>query len=164
MNVLRPLIGLVTLLPFSVLFLAGCATPISSNKEPQQVAPPHIPTTQYETLDGVTARDLLPASLFKEEPYHILDEVTPDGLTYRFTIDSSYGRFEPYGEDMLRIRIHEIQALAELENISQPAAFGLGVANTILSPFKFLWNLITDPKGDCSECAQRDVAHDDANG
>ena len=146
MSVLKPIIGWVTLLPVSVLSLTGCATPIVSNTEPPQVAPSQISTTDYETLDGVTARDLLPASLFKEEPYHILDEVTPDGLTYRFTIESSYGRFEPYGEDMLRIRIHEIQALADLETMSQPAAFGLGVASTILSPFKFLWNLITDPK------------------
>jgi hypothetical protein len=94
----------------------------------------------------VTARDILPPELFEGEDYQILDEVTPFGLTYRFTIDSPYGRFESYGEDMLQIRIREILALKEVQDISHPAAFGLGVAYTVFSPLMFIWDLVTDPK------------------
>ena len=137
----------VFILMVSLLLLNGCGGPLTGKTEsvPATLLE-ETPTIEYETLDGVTARDLLPPELFKSEDYHILDEVMPDGLTYRFTIDSPYGQFRPYGEDMLRIRLHEIQALTELKDFSQPEAFGSGVAYTLLSPFTFLWNLITDTK------------------
>ena len=133
-------------LNLAAVLLNGCASDhIHSAKVPPPPSP-HSIVGEFETLEGVTARDLLPPELFEGEDYQILNEVTPHGLTYRFTIDSPYGRFQPSGEDMLRIRLREILALKEAQDISQPAAFGLGIAHTVLSPLKFVWDLITDPK------------------
>lgn len=129
-----------------LMFVAGCASQIADLQKSVPPPSPQASPVEFESLDGVTARDILPPEFFEGEGYQILDEVTPDGLTYRFTVDSPYGRFEPIGEDMLQIRLREILALKELQDISQPEAFGLGVAKTVLSPLMFIWDLITEPK------------------
>jgi hypothetical protein len=128
------------------LFITGCASQTADTTKSAPFPSIQTPSGEYETLEGVTARDLLPTELFEGEGYQILDEVTPNGLAYRFTLDSPYGRFEPYGVDMLQIRIREILALKEVHEISQPTAFGLGVAYILLSPFRFIWDMATEPK------------------
>lgn len=138
--------SLAFILGLSSLFIPGCASRTVDTTESAPFPSIQAPSGEFETLEGVTARDLLPPELFEGEDYQILDEVRPNGLTYRFTIDSPFGRFEPYGEDMLQIRLREILALKEVQDISQPTAFGLGVTYTVLSPLKFVWDLITDPK------------------
>jgi hypothetical protein len=101
----------------------------------------------FETFGPAPAKDLLPVDLLKSDHHELGSEAVPDGRWYRFTVNSSFGVFEAKGEDMLRIRVHEVQALAKMEQeMSQPAAFGFGVLDTVMSPFKFLWGLITDPR------------------
>ena len=134
------------LLVLSPLICSGCASHAVDTRETAPFPTISAPSGEFETLDGVTARDLLPQELFEGEGYQILDEVTPNGLAYRFTLDSPYGRFEPNGVDMLQIRIREILALKEVHEISQPTAFGLGAAYILLSPFRFIWDMATEPR------------------
>ena len=101
----------------------------------------------FETHEPAPTIDLLPADLLKSDHHEIGSEAVPDGWWYRYTVNSPFGVFEAKGEDMLRIRVHEVQALAKMEQeMSQPAAFGYGVLDTVMSPFKFLWGLMTDPR------------------
>ena len=101
----------------------------------------------FETLPPAQAKELLPDDLLKSDHHEVGSEATPDGWWYRYTVTSPFGVFEAWGEDMLRIRVHEAQALAKMEaEMSQPAAFGYGVLDTVMGPFKFLWGLVTEPK------------------
>lgn len=71
---------------------------------------------------------LLPAALASGTHFQVVDPVISDGLMHRYTIDSSFGRFEAYGRSALEVRIHEIAALAEISKTStiEAAAGGVG--------------------------------------
>jgi hypothetical protein len=105
-------------------------------------------TTVFESITNLDARTLLPAELLKSAHHTVLDQVEPFRFTNHFTISSPFGQFEAYGQDMLRIRIQEIHALAKLQeegSIDKLSAFGRGVAHAALSPLKFVVNLFSDP-------------------
>ncbi|NKB81033.1 MAG: hypothetical protein GKS05_03900 [Nitrospirales bacterium] len=100
----------------------------------------------FETPDALDARDMLPPELLTGEHHTVLDDVVPFRLMNHFTITSPFGQFEAYGEDMLKIRIQEIQALATIEEeTNQLHCLAEGAKNAALSPFKFVLGLLTDP-------------------
>ncbi|MDA0737344.1 MAG: hypothetical protein O2999_07905 [Nitrospirae bacterium] len=115
--------------------------------------PPHIAThngtsTLFESTLDLDARDFLPPELLKSIHHTVLDQVEPFRLTNHFNISSPFGQFEAYGQDMLRIRVQEIHALAKLKEegqLDQLTAFGYGVAHAAISPFQFVIHLFTDP-------------------
>ncbi len=115
---------------------------------PPQIAN-HTSTEKiFESSANLDARDFLPAELLKSEHHTVLDQVESFRLTNHFNISSPFGQFEAYGQDMLRIRVQEIHALAKLKEegqLDQLTAFGHGVAHAAMSPFKFVVNLLTDP-------------------
>ena len=137
---------------FSVLSISlvvgtlGCAQPSPAPLEETPRISSIETSGTFEQLSPVKANDQFSSDLLKTPHYQILNEVTRDDMTYVYTIESTFGKLEARGEMMLRNRIREIQALIELENISSPEAFGTGVANTIMSPFSFLWDMATEPK------------------
>lgn len=123
---------------------ANFATALSPQSETSTVKTP-VYESSMTILD---ARNLLSADLLHSENHTVLDQVEPFRFTNHFTISSKFGHFEAYGQEMLRIRIHEIQALVKLEEegaLDQVSAFGHGVAHAVVSPFKFVINLLTDP-------------------
>ncbi|MCZ6580550.1 MAG: hypothetical protein O6840_02840, partial [Nitrospirae bacterium] len=126
-----------------LLLTMGCAG--GPEDFPLQLPEVTTPPNGYETPQVLDARVILPPELLKSEYHTVLDEVVPFRYTRHFRITSPYGQFEAYGEDMLRTRVQEIQALARLEEITQTSAFAEGVKNAVLSPFKFVWGLLTDP-------------------
>lgn len=140
----------VFLLPIAILWL--CISPshilaISPSTLPSERSSPAKTTSIFETLQPAQAKDLLPADLLKDEHHEVGSGATPDGWWYRYTIQSPFGAFKVWGEDMLRIRLHEVHALVKMDqDMNQPAAFGYGVLDTVVSPFKFLWSLITEPQ------------------
>jgi hypothetical protein len=140
----------VFILTIAILWLCLSSSQIlaiSPSTLPSQKSSSSKITSIFETLQPAQAKDLLPADLLKDEHHEVGSGATPDGWWYRYTIQSPFGAFKVWGEDMLRIRLHEVQALVKMEqDMSQPAAFGYGVLDTVVSPFKFLWNLITEPK------------------
>ncbi len=138
--------GHLLLVVISLLWVPAILFGKTDTSTAQQSSDP--PATQtFETLQPAPAKTLLPAELFKSDHHDIGGESLPDGWWYRYTLDSPFGKFDVLGEDMLRIRVHEVQALAKIDHdMSQPVAFGYGVLDTVISPFKFLWSLITEPK------------------
>ncbi len=129
----------LSLIPSQVFAISQASLSAQESFKPQTFR-------SFETLQPAEAKDLLPANLLKNEYHEVGSSATPDGWWYRYTIQSPFGAFKAWGEDMLRIRVHEVQALVKMEqDMSQPAAFGYGVLDTVISPFKFLWGLITEP-------------------
>ena len=46
---------------------------------------------------------------------------------------------------MLRVRIHEIQAIAKMEAMNKHVTLARGAQNAILSPFKFVLDVLRNP-------------------
>ena len=133
-------LALVTI-AFSTLLCANFATAVSPFT--------HSPTTTtagYETPSVLDARAILSPDVRKGQHHTVLDEVVPFRYTHRFRITSPYGQFEAYGENMLRIRIHEIQAIATMEEeANHLQGLAAGAKHAILSPFRFALGLFTEP-------------------
>ncbi|KAA3606947.1 MAG: hypothetical protein D8M57_17175 [Candidatus Scalindua sp. AMX11] len=100
---------------------------------------------EYETTGVLKAHAILPPRLLEGERFSVLEDVPTYGFTNHYTIMSPFGTFEAEGDDMLTIRIHEIQAIALLKDIKKTETFGNAVKQAVTSPVKGAWNLITRP-------------------
>ena len=134
----------------SLLFAVAAAGACASPPEARMVLRPlqegdTSAARGFETPPVLNAHDLLPPDLAKG-PYHEVDaSVATDGFRNVYSITSEFGPFEAHGDDMLRIRVHEIEALAALKQISAGREFTTAVGNALKSPFVATWNLITRP-------------------
>lgn len=82
-----------------------------------------VPEAAYESAKALRASDLL-APEVRQGPHHVVeDAVASDGLLRIYTLDSDFGRFEARGEDVLRILVREVEALAVLREASRSPAF-----------------------------------------
>ena len=126
---------------FFTLLCANFATAVS----PFTHAPTST-TAGYEARSILDARAILSPDIRKGEHHTVLDEVIPFRYTHRFRITSPYGQFEAYGEDMLKIRIREIQTIATMEEeVNHLQSLAAGAQHAILSPFKFALDLFAEP-------------------
>ena len=105
----------------------------------------------YETPQVLIARDVLSPELRMGKNYSVrgVTETTTDtdtfGFTHRFEITSIYGNFEAFCIDMVRIRAHEINVIAVLQDIKKTKAFSKAIKKAGKSPYKKAVDLILDP-------------------
>ena len=79
------------------------------------------------------------------ENYTIRNPVHSDGILRVYVLDTPYGEFTVNGDEMLRMRINELKALAELEKVSTSQSFGKALAEAGLSPLTFTGRLVLNP-------------------
>jgi hypothetical protein len=105
----------------------------------------------YETPGVLIASDILPPELKSGTKYSVrgVTDTTTDtgtfGFAHRFEVTSSYGDFEAFCIDMVRIRAHEINVIAVLQDIKQTKAFKKAIKKARQSPYKKAVDLILDP-------------------
>jgi hypothetical protein len=136
-----------------MLFMASCVsqqksmtTPTTSTTKKQDLfekAP--VSSNEYETPDILRASEIIPPELLEGKNYNVHEDVLTYGFTNYYTITSPYGTFEAEGDDMLRNRIHEIKAIAALQEIKKSNAFGEAAKNAATSSVKGAWGLISQP-------------------
>jgi hypothetical protein len=68
-----------------------------------------------------------------------------DGVMRIFDVDTPYGKFAFDGVEFTKLRLHELDAVAALEKMSQSEAFGQAFGRAALGPIKFGADLITNP-------------------
>lgn len=68
---------------------------------------------------AVKARDVLGPEFFRSVHYEIDENVTRSRFFYHFTVSSDFGKYSIASLTMLRVRLHEIMALAE---VAQPSS------------------------------------------
>jgi hypothetical protein len=73
---------------------------------------------EFETPPDQAPAALLPPALQTSEDFQVQDPVQSDGLMHRFVLNSRYGRFDAYGQFELGLRIREVAALGQLDQIS----------------------------------------------
>src|SRR5262245_26410179 len=79
--------------------------------------------------------------------YKVRPLVRSDGVMRIFDVDTSYGKFAFAGVEFTKLRLHELDAVAALEKMSQSEAFGQAFGRAALGPIKFGADLITNPAG-----------------
>ena len=77
--------------------------------------------------------------------YTVKPLVRSDGVMRIFDVDTPYGKFAFDGVEFAKLRIHELDAVAALEKMSQSEAFGKAFGRAALGPIKFGADLITNP-------------------
>jgi len=101
--------------------------------------------SSYEIPQERTAADILPAELLKGEHHSVDDRVRSDGYLNYYTITSDYGEFEAVSTATLRIRISEINALAELDELSKTEVFIKAAADAGVGQLKSIKQFATHP-------------------
>src|SRR5262245_10300754 len=77
--------------------------------------------------------------------YTVEPIVRSDGVMRIFDVDTPYGKFAFDGVEFTKLRLHELDAVAAIEKMSQTEAFGQAFGRAALGPIKFGADLITKP-------------------
>ena len=102
--------------------------------------------SSYETPQERKAADILSPQLLEGEHHSVDDRVRSDGYLNYYTITSDYGEFEAVSTATLRIRIAEIGALVELDELSKTDVFIKAAADAgIVAPLGSINQLASHP-------------------
>lgn len=108
-------------------------------------------TPSFEVPPALAAAFYLSPELLRGEHHVVREAVANDGYMNSYTIDSDFGVFEAYGEPLLVIRLREIGALAELDQLSKTKVFAdalaKGAAAQVTSVVEFAEHPVETVKG-----------------
>lgn len=97
------------------------------------------------------ASEVLKAEVRMGEHHEVREEIVNDGFMNTYVVDSPFGTFEAYGSSMLRTRINEIGALAELDGLSNTKVFMEAAAQSavkaVTAPVAAATTIVTNPIG-----------------
>ena len=117
-----------------VLCLVWVSPELSAAALPPFVKPPVL-----------KAAFLLPPDMLSGPLFKVDDEVPTDGFMGHFTLRSELGTFVVVGRELLRIRIAELPAIQQLNNMSKSQVFLDALANATAKPIQSAANIITHP-------------------
>jgi hypothetical protein len=100
---------------------------------------------EFEEATSLRASEVLPEDLVKGAHHRVEDVVKNDGYLNYYRIQSDYGEFEAISTAMLKTRIGEIDALAELDDLSQTEVFLKAAADAGVGQLKALSQFATHP-------------------
>jgi hypothetical protein len=117
----------------TVLFLGLAAAPMQALAQPSFERPPSF---AVEKIPGVWPSG---------ENYTIINPVRSDGLLRIYRLTTPYGEIVVQGDQMLRMRLNELAAVAQLEKIASSESYSKALVAAGLSPIKYTGRLITSP-------------------
>ena len=123
-------LALRALAPLTFLLAQTAALPAQTVEQP--------PSFNAAQIPGIKRVD---------DNYTIRNPVKSDGILRIYVLATPYGDITVKGDEMLRMRINELKALALLEKVSNSESFGKALAEAGLSPMKFAGGLIMNPVG-----------------
>ena len=110
------------------------------------VAPSAFAQGGYEAEPVLRASGLVNPEILKGPHYTVDERVPVRGLLARFTIRSDYGTFKANGIHMLLIRVREIHAIAQLEDMSKTREFADAAARAVARPVASAANMLINPE------------------
>jgi len=105
-------------------------------------------SAEQQAFEHATDRDVaevLSEDLYKGANHHVADSVRSDGYLNYYTVVSEYGNHEAVSTAMLKIRIGEINALAELDELSKTEVFAKAAADAGVKQLKSVKQFATKP-------------------
>lgn len=103
------------IIPSSIAILLALIFPLVTLAAPQSY--------EFEKPVALSASKLLPAHLLKGPHHKVAERVTSDGYFNNYRIESDFGVMIVEGQQLLEIRIGEMNALAELDKLSSSTVF-----------------------------------------
>ena len=107
---------------------------------------------QYEEPPVVNVADLLPTTPLSGQGYTVLPQAPTNGAMGQYTIvaDPSVfhddaGTYYVESLDMLKIRLSEIPAIAQLDNMSNSSVFAKALATSAVRPVTAAANMVMHP-------------------
>lgn len=123
----------------SVLVCAACLAGLATAGLRPMAAPADEPPPAFKA-----AQLLTPAQV--KGPHHaVASAVETEGYFHEFRIQSDFGAFEAAGRTMLAVRLHEIEALAQLEDVSKTEVFLKAAGTSVLNVGKGVATAVTKP-------------------
>lgn len=101
--------------------------------------------SDFENAKDLRAKDVLPKDMRKGAHHSVEKQVRSDGYLNYYTINSDYGEFDAVSTSMLKIRVGEINALAELDDLSKTEVFIKAAADAGLGQLRTLKQFATKP-------------------
>ena len=100
----------------------------------------------YEGARSFTAKELLTAAQIKGPHHQVANAVTVDGYLQVFKITTDWGEVEGEGLSQLRVRLDEVRALAELDQVSKSEVFLKSAGGAVLNVGKGVGAVVKDPE------------------
>jgi len=116
----------------SVLVTASTVTPVRAQ-------------SRFETEPVLKATDLVAPELLKGPHFTVDNRVPINGFLARFTIRSDYGTFDAHGIHMFQIRVKEVYALTQLDDMSKTKEFAEAAGKALARPVTSAANMIINP-------------------
>ncbi len=101
----------------------------------------------YEAPRMFQASEILKPSEVEGPHYKVAPAVPTEGYFHIFSITTDYGPLEAEGTSMLRVRLDEVRALAELDEVSKSEVFLASAGNAVLRIGKNATSVVLDPVG-----------------
>ncbi len=99
----------------------------------------------FEELPELKASEILKPELLKGPHFMVRDPVSTASGMNQFTIDSDFGLFGADGNQMLLQRLKEIEAIAQLREVSKTDEFKKSLVAAAKSPLNSAKNIARDP-------------------
>jgi len=109
------------------------------------VAVPGQLLADYERAEDLKASEILSAEQVSGAHFSVDERVESDGYLNYYTIRSDYGVFEAASTAMLRVRLKEVSALAEIDELSGTEVFINAAADAGLDQLKVIDTFIQRP-------------------
>ena len=103
------------------------------------------PQADFDQLPKLKADSILEKTSVQGTNYQIKDPVLGDGYGYEFTIESQFGSFTARSQTQLLIRLHEIDAIAQLKEITGGEAFAKAAGETATHSLEATANFVQNP-------------------
>ena len=100
--------------------------------------------------------ELAPPYLLQGPTFTVDPQVPIVGMLGHFTIRADVGTFEAHGREMLRIRVGEIHAIAQLDQMSKSDVFLQAAANAVARPVESMTHMLENPDPDGPGAVRRD--------
>jgi hypothetical protein len=99
----------------------------------------------YDAPARFKASAILPASWLKGPHHQVSEEVGTEGYFQTFSIVSDYGTIPAESRSMLSIRLREVEALGQLDEVSKSEVFLKAAGGSVLQVGKGVANVVTRP-------------------
>ena len=99
----------------------------------------------YEELPELKASEILRDTILTGPHHKVREEVSTSSGANHFMIESDVGVFEAEGNEMLVRRVDEINAIAELKEVSRTDQFKNALVAAAKSPLAAAKSIVTDP-------------------
>jgi hypothetical protein len=100
----------------------------------------------FEAPRTFQASEILKPPQVKGPHFTVAPTVKVDGYLYLFDITTDYGPLDAEGRDMLFLRLNEVGALAQLDEVSKSQVFLAAAGNSVLNVGKGVASAVKDPE------------------